>query len=122
MFLSSLDVSIGTSEVPMRFCEHSGAPVFNASGWARAGDILAKEINMRLMTFNNLALKNDVKKMGGLTALWITPHIRNALVVVESLNALNVSPSYTSSLGLSHVQIFVCLVAGFIACLVVGIL
>ena len=46
------------------------------------------------------------------------PFIRNALGGGGSPNVLSAFPPYTLGLGLSYVQIFVCLVFGLIVCLV----
>ena len=43
------------------------------------------------------------------------PFIRNALGGGGSPNGLSAFPPYTLGLGLSYVQIFVCLVAGFLS-------
>ena len=48
--------------------------VLRATGWPKLGDIVAKENNLRLLTYDNVALKSSIKKMGGIIALWREQH------------------------------------------------
>lgn len=42
----------------------------NAGDWCRFGDMLAKDINLRSLTWQRLWLKKDIRERGGVAAIW----------------------------------------------------